>query len=123
MCFAIECERWNRLHPQEPARKSYVDQMLGTTKGPIVASSDYVRAVPELIGPYTQGRLLALGTEGFGRSDTRKALRRFFEVDAESVAVAAIFALAQREELDRAVAEQAIKDLGLDPERPAPWTM
>jgi pyruvate dehydrogenase E1 component len=120
---AIECARWNRLHPQEPARKSYVEKLLGTTPGPIVASSDFVRAVPQAIAPYTDGRLLALGTDGFGRSDTRKALRRFFEVDAESVAAAALFALGERKEIEMAVAAQAIKDLGLNPERPAPWTV
>ena len=120
---AIECARWNRLHPQEPARKSYVEKLLGTTPGPIVASSDYLRAVPELIGPYTDGRLLALGTDGFGRSDTRKALRRFFEIDAESVAAAALFALAKSGALEGGVADQALKDLGIDAERPAPWTV
>ncbi|MFL5338723.1 MAG: pyruvate dehydrogenase (acetyl-transferring), homodimeric type, partial [Gemmataceae bacterium] len=120
---AVECERWNRLHPTEPAKTSYVQQVLGNTKGPIIASSDYLRAVPELIASYTDGRLLALGTDGFGRSETRKALRRFFEVDAESVAAAALYALAERGELDRAAVAQAIKDLGLDPTRPAPWTV
>jgi pyruvate dehydrogenase E1 component len=120
---AIECERWNRLHPQELARKSYVEKLLGMTPGPIVASSDYLRAVPELIGPYTGGRLLALGSDGFGRSDTRKALRRFFEIDAESVAAAALFALTKSGELEGRVAEQALKDLGIDAERPAPWTV
>jgi pyruvate dehydrogenase E1 component len=119
----IECERWNRLHPNQPPRKAYVAQILGETKGPIIASSDYIRALPEQIASYVNGRLHTLGTDGFGRSDTRKSLRRFFEVDAESVAVAALYALAERGEFDRGAVAKAIADLGIDPDRPAPWTM
>ena len=73
--------------------------------------------------PTPDGRLLALGTDGFGRSETRTALRRFFEIDAESIAVAALYALAERKELDRALVKQAIKDLGVNPDQPAPWTV
>ncbi|HEV3142785.1 MAG TPA: pyruvate dehydrogenase (acetyl-transferring), homodimeric type, partial [Gemmataceae bacterium] len=73
---AIECERWNRLHPDQKKKVSYGEQVLGKTKGPIIASSDYMRAVPEQIAPFLNNRLLALGTDGFGRSDTRKSLRR-----------------------------------------------
>ena len=90
---------------------------------PVVASSDYMRALPEQVAPYLNSRLLALGTDGFGRSETRAALRRFFEVDAEHVTVATLYALAERGRLDRGVVKQAIKDLGIDPERPAPWTV
>ena len=85
---AIECERHNRMHPDAAPKVPYVTQVLGSTKGPIVATSDYMRALPETVAPYLNGRLLALGTDGFGRSETRKALRRFFEVDAEHVAYA-----------------------------------
>jgi pyruvate dehydrogenase E1 component len=120
---AIECERWNRLHPAEDGHFPYVQRILGNTKGPIIASSDYLRALPEQVANYLDGRLLALGTDGFGRSETRHALRRFFEVDAESVAVAALYALSEREGLDRNVVQQAIKDLGIDPNKPAPWTV
>jgi pyruvate dehydrogenase E1 component len=120
---ALECERHNRLHPDEPAVMPYVQTVLGGTKGPVVASSDYMRALPELVGPYLDGRLVALGTDGFGRSETRQALRRFFEVDAEHVAVAALSALAERGELDRAVVKKAIAELGIDPEAPPPWTV
>jgi len=119
----LECERHNRLHPDQKAKKSYVQQLLGDTKGPVVAATDYLRALPDQIAPALGGRLLSLGTDGFGRSETRPALRRFFEVDAESVAVAALHALAERGELDRAVVQQAIRDLGIDPDRPAPWTV
>jgi pyruvate dehydrogenase E1 component len=120
---AIEVERWNRLHPGEPFHLSYVELILGGTKGPIVASSDYQRALPESISPYLGDRLYALGTDGFGRSETRKNLRRFFEVDAESVVATALHSLFDHGELSAEVVKQAIKDLGLNPDRPAPWTV
>jgi pyruvate dehydrogenase E1 component len=120
---AMECERWNRLHPDKKKKVAYVEQALGKSKGPIVASSDYMRAVPEQIASFLNNRLLALGTDGFGRSDTRQSLRRFFEVDAESVASAALYALAESGELDRAAALKAIGDLGLKADNPAPWTV
>src|SRR5262249_12200367 len=91
----LEGERHNRVHPDRKAKTSYVQQVLGDTKGPVVAASDYLRALPDQIAPALGGRLLSLGTDGFGRSETRPALRRFFEVDAESVAVAALHALAE----------------------------
>jgi pyruvate dehydrogenase E1 component len=121
---AIECERLNRLHPDRPRQVPYLEQVLGTDASvPAIASSDYMRAVPEQIAHFLPGRLLALGTDGFGRSETRSNLRRFFEVDAEHVSGAALFALADRGKLDRAIVSQAIKDLGIDTERPAPWTV
>jgi pyruvate dehydrogenase E1 component len=121
---AIATERLNRLHPDRPRQTPYVQQVLGTDAAiPVIASSDYMRAVPEQVAPYLPGKLLVLGTDGFGRSETRPNLRRFFEVDAEHVAVAALHALAERGGLDRSVVVQAIKDLGLDAERPAPWTV
>src|SRR5262249_36900850 len=120
---ALECRRWNRLHPQDSAKKPYVEQVLGGHDWPVIASSDYLRAVPDQIGPFLNGRLRALGTDGFGRSETRQALRRFFEIDAENVAAAALYALAERGDLDRAVVSAAIRELGLDPKRPAPWTV
>jgi len=120
---AIECERYNRLHADSAEKVPYVQQVLGNTKGPIVATSDYMRTLAEQVAPYLGGRLLALGTDGFGRSDTRKALRRFFEIDAEHVAVAALYALAERGELDRAVVAKAVKELGLNPDAPHPWTV
>src|SRR5262249_41731988 len=120
---AIECERQNRLHPDQKKKPTYVEQVLGKTKGPIIASSDYMRALPEQIAPYLNNRLLALGTDGFGRSDTRQSLRRFFEVDAATVPAAALYALAENGEIERATVIRAIGDLGLDPNRPAPWTV
>jgi pyruvate dehydrogenase E1 component len=120
---AMECERHNRLHPEAPAKVPHVRQVLGQTAGPVIATSDYMRALPEQVAPYLDNRMLALGTDGFGRSDTRKALRRFFEIDAENVAVAALFALAERKELDRSAVANAIKELGINPNTPAPWTV
>jgi len=120
---AIECERLNRLHPDQPKRTSFVEEVLGKTAGPIIASSDYQRMLPEQIAPYVNGRLLALGTDGFGRSETRKSLRRFFEIDAESVTIAALHALAERGEMDRDVVQRAIVELGVDPDGPHPWTV
>ena len=124
---AMECERFNRLHPSEPGMFPYVQKVLGNTNGPIVATSDYMRALPEMIAPFLTdakgSRMLALGTDGFGRSETRKNLRRFFEVDAESVVVAALHQLAERGELDRSIVEKAIAEFGLDPKKPSPWTV
>jgi len=120
---AIEAERHNRLHPDAAKKVPYVAQILGNTKGPIVATSDYMRALPESLAPYLGGRMLALGTDGFGRSETRKALRRFFEVDAENVTVAALYALFQHGQLDPGTVKKAVADLGLNPDAPHPWTV
>jgi pyruvate dehydrogenase E1 component len=120
---ALDCERHNRLHPDDAPKVPYAAQVLGKTKGPIVATSDYMRALPEQVAPYLNGRLLALGTDGFGRSETRKALRRFFEVDAEHVVVAALHALVARGELDRGALKKAIAELGINPDAPDPWTV
>lgn len=124
---ALEVERNNRLHPDEPASMSYVELVLGDTTGPVIASSDYMRALPESIANFLHDpkgpRMLALGTDGFGRSETRKNLRRFFEVDAEHVVIAALYALAERGEYDRAAVKAAISELGVDTEAVAPWTV
>ncbi|MBM3981822.1 MAG: pyruvate dehydrogenase (acetyl-transferring), homodimeric type [Planctomycetes bacterium] len=120
---AIECERHNRLHAGAAPKVPYVSQVLGKTNGPIIATSDYMRALPETVAPYLNGRLHALGTDGFGRSETRKALRRFFEIDAESVTVAALYALFQQGALDPGTVKQAAADLGLNPDAPHPWTV
>ncbi len=120
---ALECERHNRLHPAGEGQLPYVQKVLGNTKGPIIATSDYMRMLPEQLAPYLDSRLLALGTDGFGRSETRQALRRFFEVDAENVAIAALYALSERGELDRAAVKKAIQELGVNPDSPAPWTV
>lgn len=117
---AQQAVRWNRLHPTEKPRIPYVAQLLDKEKGPIIAASDYMQLVAEQIAPYLPGehRFLALGTDGFGRSESRPNLRRFFEVDAENIVLATLYQLAQRGEIDRETVAKAIKDLGLDPEKP-----
>jgi pyruvate dehydrogenase E1 component len=124
---AIECERHNRLHPETPKKTAYVQQVLGNTPGPIIATSDYIRALPEMIAPFlvdAKGpRLYVLGTDGFGRSETRSALRRFFEVDAEHTAYMALTALADRGEYDRGRLAAARDELGIDASKPHPWTV
>ena len=110
------------LHPEEPPRKSYLQRIVDTFKGPSVAVSDYVRMVPEQIAPWVPGGLLTLGTDGFGRSDTRKALRRFFEIDAEHLVVAALYALHRRDgAVNAQTVRQAAKDLDIHTPDQAPW--
>jgi len=120
---ATDCERWNLLHPTEKPRLSYLEQRVAGLEGPFVAASDNVRALPRLISPWIPGGLHVLGTDGFGRSETRQNLRRFFEVDAECVTVAALYQLAKRGKLSPQVAAQAIKDLKVDAEKPNPNTV
>jgi pyruvate dehydrogenase E1 component len=117
---ALEVERWNLLHPGERAKKPYVVELLEGEPGPIVAVSDYMKSVPDQIARWLPGRFYSLGTDGFGRSDTREALRRFFEVDAESIVLAALGRLANCGAIDRAVAARAVGELGLDPDKVDP---
>ncbi len=90
---------------------------------PIIAATDYVRALPQLIGPYVEGRLVALGTDGFGRSDKRAVLRKFFEVDSKSIVIAAIEALAKAEIIEYSVLTAALNRYEIDGDTPAPWTI
>src|SRR5207302_1000670 len=118
---ALECERWNLLHPGEEPRTPYIRQMLKGREGPVIAATDYMRTVPDQIRQWVEGRYVTLGTDGFGRSDSRAALRRHFEVDRNYIAVAALKALADESRVDRATVEKAIKALGIDPAKPVPW--
>jgi len=118
---ALECERWNGLHPEEAARVPYVRQMLQGREGPVVAATDYMRAVPDQIRQWVGGRYVTLGTDGFGRSDSRAALRRHFEVDRNYITVAALKALADDARVDQATVIRAIEALGVDPAKPVPW--
>ena len=113
-------ERWNMLHPGEKPKVPYVTQCLGETKGVIVAASDYLKVLPASIDRWMPRRVRSLGTDGFGRSEDRKHLREFFEVDARFVALAALAELAAGGELDAKVVSQAIKDFGIDPEKKNP---
>ncbi len=118
---AILAERWNRLHPAEKPRIPYVEEILKGEKGTFVAVSDYMRIVPDQIAPWVPGGLTTLGTDGFGRSDTRLALRRFFEIDAEMIVVATLDTLAKKGEVEKAVVAKSIKDLGIDSEKSYPF--
>ncbi len=113
---ALGVERWNRLHPAERERKPYLLEALGNIDMPIIAATDYMKVVADQISPWLPGRLTALGTDGFGRSENREHLRRFFEVDAASIAVAALSRLARWGRYDGNRAAEAIRDLGVDPE-------
>ena len=113
-------DRWNRMHPGEPPRVPYVTECLAATEGCIVAASDYVKALPDAIDQWTQRRVTSLGTDGFGRSEGRTALRDFFEVDARHIVVATLNDLARDGVLDATIVQQAIGDLGIDPEKSNP---
>ena len=115
-------ERWNRLHPGEKPRVPYIAQCLGDATGAIVAASDYVKVLLDGIDQWLPRRLVALGTDGFGRSDSRAALRDFFEVDARFIAVAALSELASDGSVPADLVQKAIKDLGINPEKPNPAT-
>jgi pyruvate dehydrogenase E1 component len=117
---AIRCQRWNMLHPTQPAQKSYVETLLAKEQGAFVAVSDNIRTVPDQIAPWVPGGLFTLGTDGFGRSDTRARLRRFFGVDVESTVIGTLYALAEKNLIERKVVAQAIKDLGVAPEKIQP---
>ena len=119
---ALACERWNRLHPNEPPRTPYVTEQLGATSGPIVAVSYYVKAVPDQIARFVPQPFLPLGTDGYGFSDTRPALRRHFEVDAESIVVAVLDGLAQIGDVKAETVAEAIGRYGLDPDAADPRT-
>jgi pyruvate dehydrogenase E1 component len=117
---ALEAERWNLLHPAAPPRRSYVERLLENEQGVFLAASDYMKSLPEMITRWVPGGLYALGTDGFGRSENRPSLRRFFEVDAETIVIAALSRLARRGDLKAAQVEKAIRDLNIDPEKANP---
>src|SRR4029453_2948515 len=115
-------ERWNRLHPAEKPRVPYVGPCLGHATGAIVAASDYVKALPDGIDRWLPRRLVALGTDGFGRSESRADLRNHFEVDSRFVVVATLSALAREKQIETKVVQQAIADLGIIAEKANPAT-
>jgi pyruvate dehydrogenase E1 component len=119
---AAAVQRWNRQHPELEPQLSHVEQqMLGAEL--TVAATDYVRAYPQLIAPYVPGRFIVLGTDGFGRSDTRSALRRFFEVDSHAIVLATLDALAQQSKLERKLVGEAMRRYGVSSDAAAPWTV
>jgi len=118
-----ECDRWNRLHGDDEQKTPWITRCLGDTDGVYVIASDYVKALPESIGRWFPKAPVGLGTDGFGRSESRAALRRFFEVDAEHIVVATLDALAREGAVEREVVLNAIADLGVDPDAPNPITV
>ena len=114
------CDRWNMLHPLEPARLPYVTQCLGNEPGVVVAASDYVRALPDSLSQWLDAPLVALGTDGFGLSEGRAELRDFFEVDARFITLATLRALARKGDVEPALVAQAMTDLEIDPDKAAP---
>jgi pyruvate dehydrogenase E1 component len=115
---ALKVDRWNRLHPAEPAKVPYVQQALAGAEGPIIAASDYMKSVQDQIAQWLPGRYVALGTDGFGRSDDRAHLRAHFEVNAASIAGAALSKLSRDGKFDAKKAAKALVDLGIDTEKP-----
>jgi pyruvate dehydrogenase E1 component len=115
-----ECDRWNMLHPGETPRVPYVTQQLEDAEGVFVAASDYMKVLPESIAQWIPRPIVALGTDGFGRSENRVSLRDFFEVDAKHIVLATLTALARDKQLDRKILKAAVKELGINPEKPNP---
>jgi pyruvate dehydrogenase E1 component len=114
---ALEADRWNRLHPDQPARTPYILEALQGVDSPIVAATDYMKAVPDQLAPWLAGRMETLGADGFGRSDNREYLRKHFEINAENIAAAALSRLARDGKFDGKKAKAAFADLGIDTEK------
>jgi len=117
---ALRCSRWNMFHPTEKPRKSYLESLLAKEQGAFVAVTDNIKTVADQIAPWVPRGLTTLGTDGFGRSDTRERLRRFFEVDAECTVIATLYALAKQGAVEPSMVARAIKDLDVDPEKVHP---
>jgi pyruvate dehydrogenase E1 component len=115
-----ETLRWNLLHPEDPPRQPYVTQCLANRAGPVIAATDYLRLYADQIRAFVPRRYVVLGTDGYGRSDTREKLRRHFEVDRYGVAVAALKALADEGALKPQAVSEAIKKYDIDPDKPYP---
>ena len=120
---ALAVERWNQLHPEEEPRRCYVEQALAGRSGPFIAATDYMKIVPDQIQRWVPGSFVSLGTDGYGRSDARAALRQHFEVDKRYIAVTALKALADDGVLDQKTVAKAIEKYGIDPDRPDPVTL
>ena len=120
---ALQTERWNNRHPDKEPQQSYVSTCFGDRKGPFIAATDYVKTVPDQIRQWVPGRYTVLGTDGFGRSDSRAALREFFEVDRYSIAIAALKTLADDGALDTKTVSEAIREFRIEPDKPDPVTL
>ena len=120
---ALEIERWNQLHPDEKPRKTYIEQCFGSRPGPYIAATDYMKIISDQIQRWVPGRFISLGTDGYGRSDGRQALRQHFEVDKRYIVVTALKALADDGVLDQKTVAKAIEKYGIDPDKPDPVTL
>jgi pyruvate dehydrogenase E1 component len=118
----METERWNRLHPGEKRRVPYVTEQLADAPGVLVAATDYLKTLPNIISRWMPRRLASLGTDGFGRSEGRQALRDFFEVDARFITLAALYELLHEGKIESSVVDKAIKNLDINPDKPNPVT-
>jgi pyruvate dehydrogenase E1 component len=118
----IDCERWNTRHPESTPRQSYVSQCLSNAEGPCVAATDYMRIIPDQIREWVPGNYRVLGTDGYGRSDSRRALRQHFEVNRDNVVLAALKVLADEGKLATSVVSDAVTKLNIDPDKPNPVT-
>lgn len=118
---ALDVQRYNLLHPREEPRVAYVNEVLPRDGRVVVAASDYMKALPAMLGQWLGDDLHALGTDGFGRSETRSALRNFFEVDAKHVVLATLSAMARKGQVPADLPCQAIKDLDINPDKDNPW--
>src|ERR1700683_1067932 len=119
----LEAERWNLLHPTETARVPYVREALGNSTGPFIAATDYIKTVPDQIRQWVPGRYAVLGTDGFGRSDSRAELRRFFEVNRHYIVIAALKCLADDGKIDARTIPAAMQAFGIDPDKPNPLSV
>jgi pyruvate dehydrogenase E1 component len=123
LCRAsMAAQRWNQLHPTEPPKKSHLMEVLAGNNGPYIAASDNVRLVPDQIRQWVPGKYTILGTDGFGRSDTRPTLRRHFEIDAECMAYTSLQSLAEYGAFDKNRLPEVLKELGIDPDKVDPRT-
>jgi pyruvate dehydrogenase E1 component len=120
---ALEVERWNRLHPEAQPRTATITQVLGSGPDPVVAITDYMRAVPDQVARFVDRPYASLGTDGFGRSDAREALRSYFEVDAAHLVVAVLHQLTLGGRVDPTIVAGAIDDLGIDASRVPPFSI
>jgi pyruvate dehydrogenase E1 component len=119
----LEVQRWNMLHPEAPPKISHLESCLSSRPGPVIAATDYLKLYADQLRPFIPGRYVVLGTDGFGRSDTRTSLRRFFEVNRYYVVIAALKALADEDRIPAAKVSKALKKYGIDPEKPNPVTV
>jgi pyruvate dehydrogenase E1 component len=118
---AHAAERWNMFHPDQTPRKCYVEEQLAGETGVFIAASDYVRALPEQLARWVPGDYYVLGTDGMGRSESRDALRRHFEVDAQTITIAVLYRLAKTGQIPASDVAKAIKDLDVNPEKVDPY--